>query len=207
MLFPPMDTPQLLSVLMVPASPSDWFLVDHCNAREWTGSHGRGQPCRAAGTIRINSSVRRLQRIGGMVLISQNYRVPPPALMRLSSITSTRNSWYVPWEAEKQLDYGSEAFWLAVRGNLEKLSDQKSGMRSSAVDSGVAAEDRSDAAKSLLPEPWELHHLEKLDRCLETTSAKANSFSCRYVWAFTGRDDGPELAALLLMGRRNCASA
>ena len=32
----------------------------------------------------------------------------------------------LPWEAVKdRLGYGSEVFWLVVRGNLEKLSDSK----------------------------------------------------------------------------------
>jgi len=61
----------------------------------------------------------------------------------------------LPWDAVKaRLDYGSEAFWLAVRGNLEKLSGAKlwHDIITNRINPVVATEDRefvTSAAKDL----------------------------------------------------------
>ncbi len=116
----------------------------------------------------------------------------------------------LPWEAVKdRLDYGSEAFWLAVRGNLEKLSDAKAWHEIIAgkIAPVVAAEDRSfvsEAAKSLPPEPWDSTTWKTWTEALKlTTDRKGKQLFMPLRLALTGLDHGPELAALLpLIGRQ-----
>ncbi|HEX7110345.1 MAG TPA: glutamate--tRNA ligase [Aestuariivirga sp.] len=116
----------------------------------------------------------------------------------------------LPWEAVRdRLDYGSEAFWLAVRGNLEKLSDAKiwHEIITGRINPVVAAEDRSfvsDAAKSLLPEPWDSTTWKSWTDALKLASdRKGKQLFMPLRLALTGLDHGPELAALLpLMGRQ-----
>ena len=80
----------------------------------------------------------------------------------------------LPWDAVKdRLGYGSEAFWLAVRGNLEKLSDAKAWHEIIAgkITPVVAAEDREFCerrGKVAARRTLGFHHLENLDRCPET---------------------------------------
>jgi glutamyl-tRNA synthetase len=116
----------------------------------------------------------------------------------------------LPWETVKdRLDYGSEAFWLAVRGNLEKLSDAKiwHEIITGRINPVVAAEDRSfvsEAAKSLLPEPWDSTTWKTWTDALKLASdRKGKQLFMPLRLALTGLDHGPELAALLpLMGRQ-----
>jgi glutamyl-tRNA synthetase len=116
----------------------------------------------------------------------------------------------LPWEAVKgRLDYGSEAFWLAVRGNLEKLSDAKAWHEIIAgkISPVVAAEDRSfvsEAAKSLPPEPWDSTTWKTWTEALKlTTERKGKQLFMPLRLALTGLNHGPELAALLpLIGRQ-----
>ena len=116
----------------------------------------------------------------------------------------------LPWEAVKdRLDYGSEAFWLAVRGNLEKLRDAKAWHEIIAgkITPVVAAEDRSfvsEAAKSLPPEPWDSTTWKTWTEALKlTTARKGKQLFMPLRLALTGLDHGPELAALLpLIGRQ-----
>lgn len=116
----------------------------------------------------------------------------------------------LPWEAVKdRLDYGSEAFWLAVRGNLEKLSDAKAWHEiiTGKITPVVAAEDRSfvrEAAKSLPPEPWDSTTWKTWTEALKLTiERKGKQLFMPLRLALTGLDHGPELAALLpLIGRQ-----
>ena len=116
----------------------------------------------------------------------------------------------LPWEAVKdRLGYGSEAFWLAVRGNLEKLSDAKAWHEIIAgnITPVVAAEDRSfvsDAAKSLPAEPWDSTTWKTWTDALKlATERKGRQLFMPLRLALTGLDHGPELAALLpLIGRQ-----
>jgi glutamyl-tRNA synthetase len=116
----------------------------------------------------------------------------------------------LPWDAVKnRLDYGSEAFWLAVRGNLEKLSDAKTWHEiiTGRINSVVAAEDRSfvsEAAKSLPLEPWDSTTWKTWTDVLKLASdRKGKQLFMPLRLALTGLDHGPELAALLpLMGRQ-----
>jgi glutamyl-tRNA synthetase len=116
----------------------------------------------------------------------------------------------LPWDAVKdRLDYGSEAFWLAVRGNLEKLSDAKTWHEIIAgeITPVVAAEDRSfvsEAAKSLPPESWDSTTWRTWTEALKlATDRKGKQLFMPLRLALTGLDHGPELAALLpLIGRQ-----
>jgi glutamyl-tRNA synthetase len=116
----------------------------------------------------------------------------------------------LPWEAVKdRMDYGSEAFWLAVRGNLEKLRDAKAWNEIIAgkIAPVVAAEDRdfvSEAAKSLPPEPWDATTWKTWTEALKlTTERKGKQLFMPLRQALTGLDHGPELAVLLpLIGRQ-----
>ena len=116
----------------------------------------------------------------------------------------------LPWEAVKsRLGYGSEAFWLAVRGNLEKLSEAKAwhDIITGRIIPVVAAGDRDfvgSAAKSLPPEPWDSATWKTWTDALKlTTDRKGKQLFMPLRLALTGLDHGPELAALLpLMGRQ-----
>ncbi|HLA02952.1 MAG TPA: glutamate--tRNA ligase [Aestuariivirga sp.] len=114
------------------------------------------------------------------------------------------------WEAVKdRLGYGSEAFWLAVRGNLEKLSDAKiwHEIIGGKINPVVSVEDRrfvSDSAKSLPTEPWDSTTWKTWTDALKlATDRKGKQLFMPLRLALTGLDHGPELAALLpLMGRQ-----
>jgi glutamyl-tRNA synthetase len=116
----------------------------------------------------------------------------------------------LPWDAVKnRLDYGSEAFWLAVRGNLEKLSDAKGWdeIIAGKITPVVAAEDRSfitEAAKSLPAEPWDSATWKTWTDALKLASdRKGKQLFMPLRLALTGLDHGPELTALLpLIGRQ-----
>ena len=116
----------------------------------------------------------------------------------------------LPWEAVKdRLGYGNEAFWLAVRGNLEKLSDAKAWHEIIAgkIMPIVVAEDRgfvSDAAKSLPAEPWDSTTWKTWTEALKLASGrKGKQLFMPLRLALTGLDHGPELAALLpIIGRQ-----
>ncbi len=115
----------------------------------------------------------------------------------------------LPWEAVKdRLGYGSEAFWLAVRGNLEKLADAKlwHDVITGKVTPVVGGEDRefvSSSAKNLPAEPWDSTTWKTWTDALKTSSGrKGKQLFMPLRLALTGLDHGPELAALLpLLGR------
>jgi glutamyl-tRNA synthetase len=114
-----------------------------------------------------------------------------------------------PWEAVKdRLPGETEAFWLAVRGNTEKLSDTKiwSDIISSNAHHTVSPEDVEflATAKSLLPpEPWDSTTWKTwTDAIKSATARKGKELFMPLRFALTGLDHGPELAALLpLIGR------
>ena len=115
----------------------------------------------------------------------------------------------LPWESVKErLRFGGEAFWLAVRGNLEKLSDSKlwHDVISNRINPVVAVGDRdfiSAAASGLPAEPWDLTTWKVWTDALKLSSGrKGKQLFLPLRLALTGLDHGPELAALLpLIGR------
>ena len=115
----------------------------------------------------------------------------------------------LPWAAVKdRLGYGNEAFWLAVRGNLEKLADAKPwhDIIANPITPVVAAEDRDfvrGAVQALPAEPWDSITWKTWTDALKLTSGRrGKQLFMPLRLALTGLDHGPELAALLpLLGR------
>ena len=99
-----------------------------------------------------------------------------------------------------------EAFWLAVRGNLERFDDVAIWHAVTAGEIEPVREDRAllDKAASLLPpEPWGVGTWSAWTGALKAkTGAKGRALFHPLRLALTGRETGPELAAMLpLMGR------
>jgi len=112
----------------------------------------------------------------------------------------------MPWGAVKdRLGFGSEGFWLAVRGNVEILSESKTWMDivTNRIRTEPAAEDVEflAAAKRLLPpEPWTADTWKAWTEALKTeTGRKGKALFMPLRLALTGLDHGPELAQLLLL--------
>jgi glutamyl-tRNA synthetase len=117
-------------------------------------------------------------------------------------------------ERLKALDVGGgEKFWLAVRGNLAKLSDAKEwwDVVSSPLVSTIAAADSDflKFAETLLPaEPWsERVWDEWLTAIKPVANRKGRELFHPLRIALTGRENGPELRALLPLIGRARASA
>ena len=115
----------------------------------------------------------------------------------------------LPWDAVKsRLDYGNEPFWLAIRGNVERLSDSKlwHDVITNRINPVIADEDRlfvSAAANELPKEPWDSTTWKTWTDALKVSSGrKGKQLFMPLRLALTGLDHGPELAALLpLIGR------
>jgi glutamyl-tRNA synthetase len=115
----------------------------------------------------------------------------------------------LPWDAVKdRLEFGSEAFWLAVRGNLEKLADSNvwHDIITNRIKPVIADDDRgfiTDAARLLPPEPWHAATWKSWTEAIKSdTGRKGKALFMPLRLALTGLDHGPELAALLpLIGR------
>jgi glutamyl-tRNA synthetase len=120
----------------------------------------------------------------------------------------------LPYAAVKdRLPENSEAFWLAVRGNLQKFSD-------AAFWQGVIQNDLAPngspesgafmaSAKQLLPpEPWDSTTWKAWTEAIKAaTGRKGKDLFMPLRRALTGLDHGPELAALLpLIGRQRAIS-
>jgi glutamyl-tRNA synthetase len=115
----------------------------------------------------------------------------------------------LPWDAVKdQLGYGSEGFWLAIRGNIEKLADAKTwwDIITSDLKPAMTDEDHDflhQAARLLPPEPWDGTTWKAwTDALKQATDRKGKALFMPLRLALTGLDHGPELAQLLpLIGR------
>jgi glutamyl-tRNA synthetase len=114
-----------------------------------------------------------------------------------------------PWDAVKdRLGYGSEAFWMAVRGNLEKLVDSKGWYEiiTNRINPAAAAGDHdfiSEAVKHLPSLPWDTTTWKTWTAAVKAaTGRKGKELFMPLRLALTGLDHGPELAQLLpLIGR------
>jgi glutamyl-tRNA synthetase len=104
----------------------------------------------------------------------------------------------------------AEPFWLAVRGNLDKVSDAGDWWRivTDGPDGEVelAEEDRAFAREAfdhVPPEPWdETTWKAWTDTLKKATGRKGRALFMPLRIALTGRDKGPEIASLLpLLGR------
>jgi len=101
---------------------------------------------------------------------------------------------------------GGEAFWLAVRGNLALIADARDWLAVTAGDIAPVIEDADylAQARALLPaEPWTgATWTAWTDALKAATGRKGRALFHPLRLALTGRETGPELAALLpLIGR------
>ena len=116
---------------------------------------------------------------------------------------------HLPWDAVKdRLPSASEDFWLAVRGNIGKLSDVAGWEKvvSGPVTPVISAEDRNfiTEAGGLLPTaPWDGTTWKSWTESVKAaTGRKGKALFMPLRLALTGLDHGPELAQLLpLIGR------
>jgi glutamyl-tRNA synthetase len=116
----------------------------------------------------------------------------------------------LPWDAVKhRLPDQTEAFWLAIRGNIEKFSETEFWDEVIQQDLKIepAAEDVefiATARAALPPEPWDGTTWKTWTDVLKaSTDRKGKSLFMPLRMVLTGMDHGPELAALLpLMGRQ-----
>jgi glutamyl-tRNA synthetase len=105
----------------------------------------------------------------------------------------------------------AEAFWLAVRGNLETFSDVREWWRVVEQSSDPIIEDADycKAALALLPdEPYDAQTWSRWTGAIkEQTGRKGKMLFHPLRLALTGKESGPELAQLLpLMGRVKAAA-
>ena len=105
----------------------------------------------------------------------------------------------------------AEAFWLAVRGNLETFSDVREWWRVVEQSSDPIIEDADycQAALALLPdEPYDAQTWSRWTGAIkEQTGRKGKMLFHPLRLALTGKESGPELAQLLpLMGRVKAAA-
>ena len=116
----------------------------------------------------------------------------------------------LPWDAVKhRLPDQTEAFWLAIRGNIEKFSETEFWDDAIQQDLKIdpAPEDEAfiqTARAALPPEPWDGTTWKQwTDALKSTTDRKGKSLFMPLRMVLTGMDHGPELAALLpLIGRQ-----
>ena len=116
----------------------------------------------------------------------------------------------LPWDAVKhRLPEQTEAFWLAIRGNIEKFSETEfwDDVIQQDLKIDVAAEDVdfiATARAALPPEPWDGTTWKTWTDVLKAqTDRKGKSLFMPLRMVLTGMDHGPELAALLpLIGRQ-----
>ena len=116
---------------------------------------------------------------------------------------------HLPWTAVKdRMRGGTEAFWMAVRGNITTLSDAEAWheVAFGAVTPVIADENRAflAEARTLLPqEPWDGATWKGWTEALKAkTGRKGKDLFMPLRLALTGLDHGPELAHLLpLIGR------
>jgi glutamyl-tRNA synthetase len=114
------------------------------------------------------------------------------------------------WDAVKhRLPDQTEAFWLAIRGNIEKFSETEfwDDVIQQDLKIDPAAEDIefiATARAALPPEPWDGTTWKTWTDVLKaSTDRKGKSLFMPLRLVLTGMDHGPELAALLpLMGRQ-----
>lgn len=155
--------------------------------------------------------VANLDELANLVELAHVSRAPAKFDEHELEALSARTLHQLPFEAVAErlkalgVD-GGEAFWLAVRGNLAKLSEAKDWwqvvqgpLTPVIADAGFAA-----TAASLLPaEPFDATTWKSWTQAVgAATEAKGKALFMPLRQALTGLDHGPELAALLpLIGR------
>ncbi|PJI40179.1 glutamate--tRNA ligase [Ferrovibrio sp.] len=107
----------------------------------------------------------------------------------------------------ERLPHGAtEAFWLAIRGNIGRLSEAADWWAVVSTDLAPVIEDPAvlaAAVEALPPEPWDATTWKAVTQAVTAkTGAKGKALFHPLRLALTGRDKGPEMAALLpLIGR------
>ena len=107
----------------------------------------------------------------------------------------------------ERLPHGAtEPFWLAIRGNIGRLSEAADWWAVVSTDLAPVIEDPAVAAaavEALPPEPWDATTWKAVTQAVTAkTGAKGKALFHPLRLALTGRDKGPEMAALLpLIGR------
>ncbi|MCB1377726.1 MAG: glutamate--tRNA ligase [Alphaproteobacteria bacterium] len=115
----------------------------------------------------------------------------------------------LPWEAVRdRLPDANEALWLAIRGNLETVTESAVWIKivNNHIGSAAGSEDKDflrEAAATLPLEPWDQSTWKIWTEALKSaTGRKGKSLFMPLRLALTGLDHGPELAQLLpLIGR------
>jgi len=102
---------------------------------------------------------------------------------------------------------GGKAFWLAIRGNIEKLGDVRDwwNIVQGPIEPKIENHSFCQTAAGLLPEgDWDENTWGQwTSQVKETTGAKGKALFMPLRLALTGLDHGPELRALLpLIGRK-----
>jgi glutamyl-tRNA synthetase len=100
----------------------------------------------------------------------------------------------------------AEAFWLAVHGNLHRLDEAREWWEVVSGDDTFTCDDPAliaDSIAHLLPEPWDGETWSKFTKIVgAATGKKGRALYHPLRLALTGREQGPELKALLpLIGR------
>lgn len=100
----------------------------------------------------------------------------------------------------------TEAFWLAIRGNIGRVSEAADWWSVATGEIETTQEDPAvlaAAVETLPPEPWDATTWKALTQAISAkTGAKGKALFHPLRLALTGRDKGPEMAALLpLIGR------
>ena len=116
----------------------------------------------------------------------------------------------LPWDAVKhRLPDQTEAFWLTIRGNIEKFSETEFWddviQQDLKIDPATEDVDFIATARAALPpEPWDGTTWKTWTDALKaSTDRKGKSLFMPLRMVLTGMDRGPELAALLpLIGRQ-----
>lgn len=160
-------------------------------------------------------SLDALAAVLDLAHVSRNQaRFDPAELAGLSARTLHQ----MPYEAVRDRlvahdisGYKAEAFWLAVRGNLSVFLDVVDWWRIVEGEIEPIVEDPEflGVAGALLPdEPWDAGTWAQWTAALKAqTSRKGRALFHPLRLALTGREEGPELAALLpLIGRPNSAA-
>lgn len=157
-----------------------------------------------------HTSLDELARVFSLAAVSHgSARFDPAELASLN----TRILHHMPYEMARPrleaLGLASEPLWLALRGNLSVFADiaDLATLVNGPVTPVIADEDRDylATARELLPaEPWDETTWSKWTDALKAaTGRKGRALFHPLRLALTGREQGPELKALLpLLGRR-----
>ena len=158
-------------------------------------------------SVRTISSLDELAAMSDLSQISKNAaKFDEAELQALSAKTLHGLAYADVADRLQALDMAGEAFWLAVRGNLNRLADARDWWEvvyGAIVPMIEDADYLGQAARLLPPEPWDTTSWSVLTSALKAeTGRKGKALFHPLRLALTGKDQGPEMAALLpLIGK------